>query len=112
MSQASAPFDINNLPSGIFAIVGTVLSAVWSTITLTVKARVRGVGMKFIFGTDLMVNEVGKVVYNDFLPVALEKGGFVAAPEAEVVGKGLECVQEGMDRSKRGVSAKKVVVSL
>jgi hypothetical protein len=46
------------------------------------------------------------------LPAALAKGKYVAAPEPQVVGKGLEDVQEAFDVNKRGVSAKKVVVSL
>jgi len=39
-------------------------------------------------------------------------GRYVAAPEPSVVGKGLECVQAGLDRQKKVVSASKVVVSL
>ena len=59
-----------------------------------------------------MVNEVGKAIYEDFLPTALAQGKYIAAPEPQVVGKGLECVQEAFEISKKGVSAKKVVVSL
>ena len=36
----------------------------------------------------------------------------MAAPEPQVVGKGLGRIQEALDTCKRGVSAKKVVVSL
>ncbi len=35
-----------------------------------------------------------------------------AAPEPLVIGKGLEHVQAGFDAQKKGVSARKVVVSL
>jgi hypothetical protein len=52
------------------------------------------------------------MVYEDFLPYALTDGSFVAAPEPVVVGKGLEFVQAGLDLQKKGVSAKKVVISL
>jgi NADPH:quinone reductase-like Zn-dependent oxidoreductase len=69
-----------------------------------------GVGIKHIFGTSIKDNEVGKVVYEDFLPMALAKGTFIPAPEPVVVGKGLESVQAGVDAQKKGVSAKKVVV--
>jgi hypothetical protein len=42
----------------------------------------------------------------------LEKGTLKARPDAQVVGHGLESVQEGVDVLKRGVSAKKIVVTL
>ena len=71
-----------------------------------------GVGTKFIFGSDLKDNEVSKVVYEDFLPKALEEGTYITAPDPEVVGKGLEHIQAAFDVLKKGVSAKKVVVSL
>ncbi|TVY53239.1 Dehydrogenase azaJ, partial [Lachnellula suecica] len=112
VAQASAPLDLWNFPSGVFALVGTMLGTVWSVLALAIRARVHGVGVKFIFGTDLMANEVGSTVWNDFLPKALANGEFVPAPEPHVVGKGLEHLQEAMDLSKKGVSAKKVVVTL
>lgn len=71
-----------------------------------------GVGAKFIFGSDLKDNEVGPAVYEHFLPAALDKGLFVSAPEPLVVGQGLEAIQTAMDVYAKGVSAKKVVVSL
>ena len=71
-----------------------------------------GVGSKFIFGSDLKDNEVGPAIYEDFLPKALEDGSFVAAPDAKVVGKGLESIQGGLDLLKKGLSAKKYVISL
>ena len=71
-----------------------------------------GVGAKFISGTDLKDNEVSKVIYVDFLPQVLAEGKYIAAPDPHVVGKGLESIQVGCDVLKKGVSAKKVVVSL
>jgi hypothetical protein len=50
-----------------------------------------------------MANEVSRVIYEDYLP---------AAREPQVVGQGLEHVQEAMDVNTRGVSAKKTVFSL
>jgi hypothetical protein len=57
-------------------------------------------------------SEVGKVIFEDFLPQALAEGKYVAAPEPMVVGKGLESIQEAFKIQQKGVSAKKVVVSL
>ena len=71
-----------------------------------------GISAKFIFGTDLKNNEVSKVIFDDFLPQALAETKFTAAPDAHVVGKGLEYMQEAYDVQKKGVSAMKVVVSL
>ncbi len=71
-----------------------------------------GVGSKFIFGSDLKDNEVGPAIWVDFLPKALADGSLIAAPEPEVVGKGLESIQGGLDTLKKGVSAKKCVISL
>ena len=71
-----------------------------------------GVSTKFIFGASLKDNEVGKVIYDDFLPRALAEGKFVPAPDPHVVGKGLEYVQEALDLLKKGASAKKFVVAL
>ncbi|CAG8907196.1 unnamed protein product [Penicillium egyptiacum] len=51
-------------------------------------------------------------VYKSYLPDALASGQFVPAPEAVVVGKGLEKIQEAFGIHIQGVSAKKIVVSL
>lgn len=77
-----------------------------------IKSRTKRVNTKFIFGSELMTNEVSRVIYEDYLPAALARGKFVVAPEPHVVGKGLSCIQEAMDLHMKGVSAKKVVVSL
>jgi NADPH:quinone reductase-like Zn-dependent oxidoreductase len=51
-------------------------------------------------------------IWKYFLPRALAEGNFVALPQALVVGKGLEKIQEAMDLQMQGVSAKKIVVAL
>jgi Zn-dependent alcohol dehydrogenase len=89
-----------------------VLKFVSSTVSLQVKCRTRHIRTKFIYGTTLKENEVSKVIYEDFLPKVLAEGRYVAAPEPYVVGTGLEYVQAGFDAQIKGVSAKKVVVSL
>lgn len=71
-----------------------------------------GLGFKFVFGNSLRENEVGPAIYGDFLPKALAEGWFVAKPDAEVVGHGLGDIQKGLDILKKGVSAKKIVISL
>jgi len=71
-----------------------------------------GVDGKFIVGSTLKDNELGAKIFEEFLPKALEAGSYLYAPEPLVVGKGLESIQEAFEVVKKGVSAKKVVVSL
>ena len=52
------------------------------------------------------------MIFEDFLPKVLAEGKYVAAPYPEVVGKGLEYIQAGFELQKKGMSAKKVIVSL
>lgn len=56
--------------------------------------------------------ELAEAVFHDYLPGALADGSFLPVPEAQVVGMGLESLQEAMDVLKAGVSAKKIVVTL
>ena len=76
------------------------------------KALTQRIRSNFIFGTTLMNNDVSRAVYVDFLPAALAEGRYVPTPEPFVVGKGLQFVQAGLDLQRKGVSARKVVVSL
>ncbi|KUI68101.1 Zinc-binding alcohol dehydrogenase domain-containing protein cipB [Cytospora mali] len=55
--------------------------------------------------------ELASVVFHGFLSMALAAGTYIVAPEAEVVGKGLEAIQGAMDTLMKGVSAKKIVVT-
>lgn len=55
---------------------------------------------------------VGKAVWEDFLPQALASGQIVPAPPAEIVGHGIEKVDEANQKQKAGVSAKKIVVTM
>lgn len=71
-----------------------------------------GVSANFCMAGSIRDDEVGRAVFVDFLPRALEEGSFVAAPEAEIVGRGLESVQGAFEVQMKGVSAKKIVVSL
>jgi len=95
-----------------FALPRTMARLARTTVAAQVSSRRAGIGTKFVFGTSLKANEVSAAIYRDFLPAALAEGRYVAAPEPQVVGVGLEHLQEAMDVQRRGVSARKVVVSL
>jgi hypothetical protein len=71
-----------------------------------------GVTAKFMLATTVKDDGVGEAVYVDFLGKALAERTFVAAPKAVVVGKGLGEIQAAFEIQKKGVSAKKIVVSL
>jgi len=81
-------------------------------VALQARCLVHGIRAKFVWGSSLMTNEVGPMLWSDFLPAALADGRYQAAPTAEVVGVGLEQVQPALDTLRRGVSARKLVVSL
>lgn len=81
-------------------------------IGTTIKTRLSGVQWKLVSVAEMWRNGIGRAVYVDYLTPALAEGLFVPAPEPEVVGKGLGAIQEGYYRQEKGMSAKKVVVSV
>jgi len=74
--------------------------------------RRHGVHVSAIWGGTLKNNEVGPGIYVDYLPAALAAKAFRPAPEAVVVGDGLDQIPVALERLKRGVSAQKLVVRL
>jgi NADPH:quinone reductase-like Zn-dependent oxidoreductase len=100
------------LPPRGFAMVRFLFALFGFFARSWIKGVVKRVKTHMIWGTDVMEGEVGRAVFQGFLPGALENGRFVAAPDPLIVGKGLEAVQEGMEMAWKGVSAKKVVVAL
>jgi len=101
-----------NPPPKNLIIPRTIFSFVSFMITNFIKSKTRGIGTNFVFGTTLIHNEVGEAVYVDFLEEALAQGTYIAAPDAKVVGEGLESLQGALDLQKKGVSASKLIVSL
>lgn len=111
IAQASVPMPEQIPPKGM-ALVSFIAGFLWFNVSTFVKCKVKGVGCKFIWGDDLMANEVGSAIYEHFLPDALAAEKYVAAPEPYVVGTGLEYIQEALDAVKKGVSVRKLVVLL
>lgn len=56
-------------------------------------------------------NDVGPYIWRDYLPKALDKKKLIPQPEPLIVGEELRSVQAGLDRQKKGVSARKVVIT-
>ena len=65
-----------------------------------------------VFTPSCKDNNVGKAIWEYFLPRALEAGSFVPAPEPLIPGKSLESLQGAVNLQRKGVSARKVVVLL
>ncbi|KAM3422235.1 hypothetical protein BST61_g2600 [Cercospora zeina] len=71
----------------------------------------KSVRTRQISATNIFTNEVGPFIWKEFLPAALKSKTIVPYPEPQIVGEELRSVQLGLDTQKKGVSAKKVVVS-
>nr|WP_280115356.1 zinc-binding alcohol dehydrogenase family protein [Clavibacter michiganensis] len=115
VSMASPPVSFETLPRGGrvgLPLVRLGIRMGTATPALMIRARARGIRATFIWGSALMHDEVGPMLWERFLPAALADGRYVAAPAAEVVGSGLEAIQPAMDRLRAGVSARKLVVAL
>ncbi|MCJ1413896.1 hypothetical protein MMC32_000221 [Xylographa parallela] len=110
--MAMATYPVPQTPPKRLVVPTTVFYFVTGIANIWIKSKTRSIGYKFIFGSTLSENEVGPAIYSDFLPAALENGTYVAAPEAHVVGRGLEHIQAAFEVQKKGMSAQKVVVSL
>jgi hypothetical protein len=109
---AMASYPSPAKPYKSFVLPRTILyTGIWMA-TNSYTTWSKGIRTKFIFGGTLVDNGVWEMIYEDFLPKALEDGSYIAAPEPQVVGKGLENIQVAFDVLKKGVSAKKIVVTL
>ncbi|KAK2745946.1 putative secondary metabolism biosynthetic enzyme [Onygenales sp. PD_40] len=81
----------------------------WVPPGVAAKA-VEAVNIRGLEGEDEGKN-VGKMVYEDFLPHALNAGKYHIAPDPLISGNGLESIQAALETSKR-TPGKKVVVSI
>lgn len=111
ISQASLPQPEQSPPKGM-SLVSFIAGFLWFSVSTFFQCKMKGIKYKFIWGDDLMANEVGSAIYEHFLPEALKSGKYVTAPEPHVIGHGLEHIQEAMDVVKKGVSTKKIVVTV
>lgn len=115
VSMATPSVSFDKAPRGHLRTLWLVLTVgrlVSSNVSIALKSRTRQIRTKLIFGTSLMDNEVGPLIYADFLPKALADSSYAAAPDPSVVGRGLGRIPAGLEAQRKSVSAKKVVVSL
>jgi NADPH:quinone reductase-like Zn-dependent oxidoreductase len=74
-----------------------------------------GVTLKLIPALSIRGTEVGRAIWETYLPQAFADGRYVPAPEPVVVGKGVEAIQRAVDFKAEGGAqnvGKKVVVTL
>lgn len=115
VSMASPSVSFGSLPrrrGPSLALARLGLRLVAGNVALQVRCRARGIRARFVWGSSLMTNEVGPMLWEEFLPAALAEGRHVPAPGARVVGSGLDAVQTALDTLRAGVSAQKIVVTL
>jgi hypothetical protein len=72
---------LDEMPSSKMGWILTGLSTGWFNLSMFFKFNVNRVSTKFVFGSDLMPNEVSRAIYEDFLPAALAEGKYITALE-------------------------------
>jgi NADPH:quinone reductase-like Zn-dependent oxidoreductase len=115
VSMATPPTSWDAVPAGrgrFFHLVPALARMIAGNIGLAQSARRRNVRTKMIWGSALIANEVGPMIFEAFLPRALAEARFVAAPSPTVVGAGLAQIPAALERQRQGVSATKLVVTL
>ena len=115
VAQVTPPTSFDDVPPGRGRwrrLLPAMARMVSGNVSLALRAQRRGVASRMVWGGSLLGNEVGPLVYETFLPEALARGRYEAAPAPLVVGHGLEHVPAALDRQGRGVSAAKLVVTL
>lgn len=111
----SPPVAFSTLPrrgGPSLAFLRTMTTIGLSQLATQVRARRHGVTARFVWGSSLMTNAVGPMLWEQYLPQALAAGRHVCAPDPEITGDGLESIQRALDRLRDGVSARKLVVRL
>ncbi|KAI1314098.1 GroES-like protein [Xylaria venustula] len=98
----------------VFEVVAKSNGAKFVAAAFPVPEKVpEGVKVSMIWGGSLKDNEVGPLIFDEFLPAALAKKQYQCAPQAVVAGHGLDKVQEAWDQlKKQSASASKLVITL
>lgn len=76
------------------------------------RAHRGGVAVPFVWGTALMHNHVGPLIFQDYLPEALACGAFRPSPPCQLAGHGLDAIPAAMAMHAAGISAAKLVVTV
>lgn len=80
---------------------------------ITTNPPPNGIKASTVFGANVTLDKkLAQAIWADYLEPALAQGRFSAQPKPQIVGHGLEKIQQGMDMQRKGVSAVKLVVKL
>lgn len=109
---ASASFPVPDPLPQTFTLPRVIFSVLTWSIINSIKSTLRSTKTSFFTATELLGHEIEPEIFGKFLPSALARAKYMCAPNAEVVGAGLEHIQEAFDTLGKGVSAKKIVVTL
>ncbi len=107
-------FAIHDAADAVFEVVSRSEGHKFVTTAFQVpESKPANVEAKMVWGGSLKDNEVGPVIFDEFLPAALAAKKFQCLPEPLVIGQGLDKVQDGWDKLKQGgISAQKLVVTI
>ncbi|AEO66225.1 uncharacterized protein THITE_152278 [Thermothielavioides terrestris NRRL 8126] len=95
-----------------FALLRVGVPYVSALLSYRIRGAMRGFKSALVVVDPILSNGLARRIFRDFLPKALEAGSYVPTPEPEVVGHGLEYIQPAFEKLRKGVSAKKIVVTL
>ncbi len=115
VATATPAASFDHVPAGrgrMWRLAPSAARMIAGNLGLALRARRRGVRTKFIWGSALIANAVGPMIFETFLPTALAESRFVAAPPPTVIGTGLTQIPAALERQRQGVSATKLVVTL
>ncbi|CAG9984455.1 unnamed protein product [Clonostachys byssicola] len=109
---AMATFPVPDQEPGFLPVFQIMASFVGWTVAYKLRGLINGVSSAFVDIEPTIGNGVAKYIFTAYLPKALESGSIIPAPEVQIIGESLDKIQEAMDTLKKGVSAKKLVVTL
>ena len=115
VAVASPPVSFDSVPARrgrVRHLLPVLLRMAAGSAALARRAKRKGVQTRMIWGGALLGNEIGPMIYRDYLGPALAEGRYRAAPDALIVGEGLDRIAAALDRQRQGVSAQKLVVRL
>lgn len=112
VAVATGPVSFESFRRSPVAVARTGTQLVSRGGAQLLRDRRRGVRSAFIWGASLLADEVGPALFERYLPAALASGDFRPWPPPQVVGHGLDHLPEAFEVQRRGVSARKVVVTL
>jgi NADPH:quinone reductase-like Zn-dependent oxidoreductase len=115
VAVVTPPATFDGIPAGrgrLRKLLPILASNASGMLKLMWRAKRHGVATPFVWGTALIHNHVGPLIFRDYLPEALACGAFKPSPLCEVAGHGLEAIPAAMAMHEAGVSAAKLVVTL